>query len=365
LIGFIKEDGCGWWLLGCIIKNCGNLFKNNVFNTKPKNSFIMKKIYFILFVILLHGNAIGQVWIDSGAVWHYDFKGLGFWGFQKYEYTKDTLIQNHNCQKINDEIYVFEKNQFHNTVLLSHRYYPAQFTYVSGDTVFYFTNDEFFVLYNFGASIGDKWIISTTNPFGFCDDTSRIEVIDTGKMMINSVNYRYIKVQPTSNSPIGLKGTYVERFGNIDTSFYVNSTFLAFQYLFPGPFHCDSLTGIWDYNYFKLKCFEDNSFTLYDPSAQDCEYDLTHLGINKTQGINLEKISPNPFTTSTQITLDKTYHNISLSVYDIQGKLMLQKQYADCDQIQLNRNGLGNGMYFLKLRLDDRWVETGKIVVSE
>jgi hypothetical protein len=87
------------------------------------------------------------------------------------------------------------------------------------------------------------------------------------------------------------------------------------------------------------------------------------IGENKDQ--NNVFTSPNPFTTSTQITLDKTYHNISLSVYDIQGKLMLQNQYADCNTIQLGRNGLGNGMYFLKLGLDDKWVETTKIVVSE
>jgi hypothetical protein len=74
---------------------------------------------------------------------------------------------------------------------------------------------------------------------------------------------------------------------------------------------------------------------------------------------------PNPFTRYTQITLPKTYHNIALAVYDIQGKLVAQQQYKDCNQIQLNRNQLSNGLYFLKLTLDDKAVETGKIVISE
>ena len=76
-------------------------------------------------------------------------------------------------------------------------------------------------------------------------------------------------------------------------------------------------------------------------------------------------ISPNPFSTTTQITLSKTYHTISLSVYDMQGKLVAQNQYADCDKIQLNRKGLTNGMYFLKLIMDDKEITTGKIVVSD
>ncbi len=76
-------------------------------------------------------------------------------------------------------------------------------------------------------------------------------------------------------------------------------------------------------------------------------------------------IYPNPFTTTTQISLNQTYHNITLAIYDIQGKLILQNEYADCDKIILNRNGLNNGMYFLRITLDGKWVETRKMLVSE
>jgi hypothetical protein len=113
----------------------------------------------------------------------------------------------------------------------------------------------------------------------------------------------------------------------------------------------------------KLYCFTQNGISLYQSADPHSTCDF--LAVKEIESNKPVGVSPNPFTTSTQITLDKTYHNISLSVYDIQGKLMLQKQHKDCNQIQLNRNGLGNGMYFLKLTLDERWVETGKIVISE
>ena len=77
------------------------------------------------------------------------------------------------------------------------------------------------------------------------------------------------------------------------------------------------------------------------------------------------RIYPNPYNYSTQIILNQTYHNIALAVYDIQGKQVAQQQYADCDKIQLSRNQLSNGLYFLKLTLDDKEVETGKMVISE
>jgi hypothetical protein len=76
------------------------------------------------------------------------------------------------------------------------------------------------------------------------------------------------------------------------------------------------------------------------------------------------RVSPNPFSQSTLITLNQSYHNIALAVYDIQGKQVAQQQYADCDKIQLNRNQLSNGLYFLKLTLDDKAVETGKIIIE-
>ena len=60
----------------------------------------MKKMLFILnfVLVLLPSNA--QVWVDSGAVWHYDYSNLSTGGYVKYIYEKDTLILNKVCQKI-------------------------------------------------------------------------------------------------------------------------------------------------------------------------------------------------------------------------------------------------------------------------
>ncbi len=100
---------------------------------------------------------------------------------------------------------------------------------------------------------------------------------------------------------------------------------------------------------FAVRCISDSSFNY----------------IKKIKSGSNIILSPNPFSTTTQITLSQTYHHISLSVYDIQGKLVSQNQYKDADKIQLTRKGLNNGMYFLKLVLDDKDVATGKVVVSD
>jgi hypothetical protein len=117
-------------------------------------------------------------------------------------------------------------------------------------------------------------------------------------------------------------------------------------------------------------CANDTSITIkdYAYNSSPNTYILAGQTIDGIKELHItlnHTISPNPFTTTTQITLNQTYHNIALAVYDIQGKLLAQNRYKDCSQIQLNRNQLSNGLYFLKLTMDDMEVETGKIVIRE
>jgi hypothetical protein len=119
---------------------------------------------------------------------------------------------------------------------------------------------------------------------------------------------------------------------------------------------------------FKFSFTSDSIDTHKDGWMIDNLYILHSAGVGINEILNSNEIlniTPNPFSQSTQITLNQSYHNIALAVYDIQGKQVAQQQYADSDKIQLSRNQLSNGLYFLKLTLDDKAVETGKIVVRE
>jgi hypothetical protein len=112
-----------------------------------------------------------------------------------------------------------------------------------------------------------------------------------------------------------------------------------------------------------LECFSLNGVTAYPGPGYNCSL-ITSVE-QQTLASPSITLSHNPFNQTTQITLNQTYRNITLEVYDLQGKLMMHKEYADRDIIQLDRNGLNNGMYFLKMTLDGKMVETRKIVVGE
>ncbi len=100
----------------------------------------------------------------------------------------------------------------------------------------------------------------------------------------------------------------------------------------------------------------------YHNTIPDCKPD--YINENDLFGYSIA-IAPNPFSQSAWITFSQTYHNITLEIYDIQGKLMMYNEYTDGDKLLFNRNGLNNGMYFLKITLDGKWVETRKMVVGD
>jgi len=83
---------------------------------------------------------------------------------------------------------------------------------------------------------------------------------------------------------------------------------------------------------------------------------------NKTNFVN---VSPNPFNTSTELLFDKTYTNIELTLSDLQGKSILKKTVQNHNKITLDRTGIENGLYLLKITLDNKITETKKILITD
>ncbi len=99
-------------------------------------------------------------------------------------------------------------------------------------------------------------------------------------------------------------------------------------------------------------------------SSVRCLKDTASSHINENYWQNRLQIYPNPFSTSTQISFDKTYQTLDLSLIDLQGKIIQQKSYHDCNKITLDRAGIANGFYFLRVSLDGKFVETKKVIIN-
>jgi hypothetical protein len=300
----------------------------------------MKQIFTILFLLqLLNTNA--QVWIEQNAIWHYDYTGIGDGGFEKIEYDSDTLIDGINCQKLKFVRSSFTTNQNNELVSLGESSGLKGVTYVNGDTVFYRRNERFYVLYNFGAQIGDSWIIDTLSQNGdpFCGDTSKVEVIDVGTVTMNGTDYRYITLETIDGSPFQLSGTFVERFGPYGVGYTGHN-------LFPIQNFCDP-NVIVDYYIHSFKCFEDNSFTLYNPSGGSCGYTIG-LDENKFLGNESDKLYPNPVQNELTISIANIDNLTEIIILNVLGEIV-EKYDLNSNQKSINVSNLDNGIYFIRM----------------
>ncbi|MEI6815716.1 MAG: T9SS type A sorting domain-containing protein [Bacteroidota bacterium] len=81
--------------------------------------------------------------------------------------------------------------------------------------------------------------------------------------------------------------------------------------------------------------------------------------------IQLLLLSPNPFTTTTTLSLQGAYHNPTLFIYNLLGQEVRSIPVGTNKQITIPRNQLPVGMYFYKLIEDNKEVlGTGKMIIE-
>jgi hypothetical protein len=298
----------------------------------------MKKVLFVFAILFLSLTSVnGQTNVyhpfpDSNVIWHQTYAG----GYNTIDTTSfsyglfgDTIINSKKYSKL----YLLN-----DTVLnASHQYWGC------------LREDSLKRIFYLGK---DYW--------GLMNFTAEIQLYDFGKNVGDSIDYGITGKQLVLSIDSVLIGQNFRKRFNFLWDSVIEGIGSTTQLLSP-------ITDIPTkyYTHWDLVCFKQDDVVLYTNSAYNGCFQT--FGIKEDRDIQKFSlfISPNPLSQSTQITLKKTYHSITLAVYDIQGKQVAQQQYADCDKIQLNRNQLRNGLYFLKLTLDDKAVETGKIVISE
>jgi len=74
------------------------------------------------------------------------------------------------------------------------------------------------------------------------------------------------------------------------------------------------------------------------------------------------KIYPNPSNNLTQIELGELFEAFSITVSDVSGKILLEKNYFNVSEISLNTN-LKPGVYFIKLN-NGTYVSTQKLIIK-
>ena len=74
-------------------------------------------------------------------------------------------------------------------------------------------------------------------------------------------------------------------------------------------------------------------------------------------------VVPNPFTTSTKVFINSTYTNVIVKLMNIAGTDVF-KQNVTNDVVEINRESLSSGMYFLQVISNDKIVATEKVIIQ-
>ena len=254
--------------------------------------FLFLSLGFLMIILLTFGVASAQSWISSNAVWHYNYEEVGgVLGYHKIEYVKDTLLLDETCEylEVVKQAYIPTGPPAWTYVALDPDTLAPRFTFFRNDTVFYYNEGEFSVLYCFSATSGQSWDLGVDTSYFMCSK-SVVSVINTGMIYLNGQDWPVLEVISAPGSSVWLYGRIVERFGSYD------------NYLFPLPQNCDTNIAVEFPNFF-FSCFSDDEFPLLQAGNYDCDNPLS-VGISEiTHSGQKSIVFPNPTTGNTFIRL--------------------------------------------------------------
>ncbi|MBI3238169.1 MAG: T9SS type A sorting domain-containing protein [Flavobacteriia bacterium] len=297
---------------------------------------------FILFTFAL----FSQVWVNSNPVWHYNYWTISEGGFIKIEQTGDTLIEGFSCQKLNGIKHAFFVTGPDGNIGHTASVFGNWYTRASNDTVYYWDENHFNVLYDFSASVGDSWLIEDGTEWFQCNDSSYTKVESVGTVNLNGEQAIQLNLIDSVGGSFGLSGAVNSHFGAMG------------GFLFPTGRSCDS-TIIVEWYQFDFCSFQDDSLS-YNPSGEDCEYMLTHLGLAESNTFRY-LVAPNPANDILHVLLPKGkahYRIITLTGKEMETGTLTEQTF------DLNISHLSEGMYMLQLTGQNGEINSLRFCVS-
>ena len=257
-------------------------------------------ILFIVYLLFDIYNVNAQKeWAPIGAKWFYTTPYLNYVRCTTIESVGDTIIQGRNCRKL--DIRNNETQQLVSTEFISQK----------NDSIFYFNNGEFYLLYDFSAKVGDTVVVHDRTFYptpGFLTNYHYIDSISYFKYVITNIDsinigdkwYKRQKVNRVQDC------NWVMVFGENES--WIIEKMGSSTYFF-GRFYAATMEeeiGL-------LRCYSDSITEYKNPTWNEaCDY------ISKVNDIieaGLIKIYPNPanrrLIIESKILADLTIYNLN------------------------------------------------------
>lgn len=307
----------------------------------------MKKILFLFIVLsnFLYSNAqTYQPFLLENSAWreHY-FQYQGQCSNYQYYSGNDTIIGVYKYFKIFQSGVVYINSEICSNIVQSSfsGYYKGALREDTLNKKIWFleadsTNEK--LLYDFNLEIGDTLAPTFTN------DTTKIinSVSSIDSILVGSMYHKKYGITATSD------------FGPTSNDYLfliegIGSTYGLLGLLIP-PFESGTT----------LLCFKNKGKTVFPDTTSECDLVTSIKHFNHQNPF--VSFSPNPFSLSTIITTNDNHNNLELSIYDIYGRLILNKRV--CNGESIYREGITTGVYFYKIFNGIEIIDTGKLIVE-
>jgi hypothetical protein len=274
---------------------------------------------------------MGQEFAPIGSIWHYtqySWIDPELITFKTIESVSDTSINGKECKKL-----IEVERYYSDTVCIY-----THFVYSENDSVLFFKDNAFHVLYDFGAVAGDTVVLDY---FLTGEGTPLLMIIDsTGTIDINGVERRLQYITCGDGLFIEFGGPVIEGIGS---TYFL---FPTYDGTVNGPLRCyqDDVTGLYI-----------NYFYSYGWNFEDCDQIITDIEEPGSADVTLTY--PNP--SSNHICIKNANPFSVYRISDINGNLIKSGLLELSDEINIEE--LAKGVYFLQLITDDQ-VTVKKII---
>lgn len=279
----------------------------------------MKSFVLLCLVFLFFFRVEAQNWTAPGAKWNYSFNELFSFGYISVEHIADTTINGKLCDVLEKNKFGYTAPGYYDTIALGHEY-----TYFDSGRVWVYRDNQFWILYDFNASVGSSWSCKGNNDS--CQLPGEFYVDSIGSIVINNDTLKVIHTSPMPGSGYHFIGAIVEKIG-------------CLGYMFPEP-ACiaDAEEGG------PFRCYSDNlGWSFESGISLTCDYINSVFDSGDQENF---QIFPNPAFYGFSIKQIRSYgfEPIKMSIYDIQGKL-IDEVIINSQNYYFNTSNIAPGIY--------------------
>lgn len=302
-----------------------------------------------------HAQVDAYPWAPVGAVWLYKGSSIVSDLYYKLAYEKDTVVFNKPVKKM-----VVTKFEYigmaPNFVRTRDVFISNEYLYHSNDSVFWYNNNRFQLLYLFSAVTGSSWSIQKSSYFTCLNagipDTNTITLRNVQQLSLANRQFIVMDANPQPYWTIGTR--IVKNIGSTQSPFPI-----------PGHLGCSVVDGNMGLSQY-LTCYYDNLRGRLDfGGLGKCQELITNTKDIYAREPNQSPFNlfPNPVSNTLNILNPYAYEIKTISIFDMYGKQYIS--VPNIDNTTLDVQHLPNGMYIIVLHTANQFNYSIKFVKSK